>query len=96
MFSIIPDWAIGVGFSLIALFIGVGIMYRLMPADVRTSGRKRHAAVRVGDTTDPGASQPPELDDVHRRLNELEERLDFAERLLTQQRETDRLSSPQR
>jgi hypothetical protein len=36
-----------------------------------------------------------EVDDLQRRLTEVEERLDFAERLLTKQRDADRLASPQ-
>jgi hypothetical protein len=92
----IPEWAIGVGVCLIALFGGIGIMYRIVPPEVRLSGRKRHAAIRIGEITDPGQATAAELEDVHRRLAELEERLDFAERLLTQQREAERLSSPQK
>ena len=91
----IPEWAIGVGVCLIALFGGIGLMYRLMPPEMRLSGKKRHAAFKVGESTDPGQTAA-EFDDVHRRLAELEERVDFAERLLTKQREAERLSSPQK
>jgi len=37
-----------------------------------------------------------ELEDVQRRLAEVEERLDFAERLLTKQRDVERLPSEQK
>jgi len=37
-----------------------------------------------------------ELEDVQRRLSEVEERLDFAERLLTKQRDVERLPSEQK
>ena len=35
-----------------------------------------------------------ELDDLRKRLGEVEERLDFAERLLTKQREAERIVPP--
>jgi len=37
-----------------------------------------------------------EVEDAHRRIALLEERVDFAERMLAKQREPDRLAPPQR
>jgi hypothetical protein len=76
----IPSWAIGVAFILIAIQIP-----KLF------SGR----ASRRGPPPNEG-----EVDELRRnfetmqnRVAELEERVDFAERLLAKQRETDRLGS---
>lgn len=90
----IPGWAIGVAFSAIGLFVGVGLMARLMPPEMRTSRRRR---LTEGDreTLQEMEGRLNELQDLHRRLVELEGRVDFAERLLTRQREADRLAAPQ-
>jgi hypothetical protein len=39
---------------------------------------------RIGAPADPGPAHDHEIADLHRRLAELEERVDFAERLLGQ------------
>jgi hypothetical protein len=51
-----------------------------------------------GKVCDPGDPQQrlDEMADVQRRLSEVEERLDFAERLLTKQRDVERLPSEQK
>lgn len=47
---------------------------------------------KSGKQTDEQAdAQHQQLDQLSARVNELEERLDFAERMLTQQREADRI-----
>ena len=50
---------------------------------------------KVGDTGDL-QQRIDEMADVQRRLSEVEERLDFAERLLTKQRDVERLPSEQK
>ena len=50
---------------------------------------------KVGDSGDP-QQRLDEMADVQRRLSEVEERLDFAERLLTKQRDVERLPSEQK
>jgi hypothetical protein len=77
---IIPSWAIGVG--LVMVVIGaVSIVAR------RLTGR-------VGWGPPDSSGFTPALDDVQRRLGELEERMDFAERLLAKEREPERLARP--
>jgi len=80
-------WAIAVGIILIAVSLS-----KAVPALVRAF------ADRIADrTTTPGtiASPAPQvLDDLQRRVAELEERVDFAERLLAKQREGERLAKP--
>jgi hypothetical protein len=102
----IPEWAVGVGFITFALMGGIALLYRLMPAEMRASERKRHLALRLGameslqrelgGSSDEVQRKLGELEDVQRRLAEVEERLDFAERLLTKQRDAERLIPPQR
>jgi hypothetical protein len=82
MLGFIPEWAIGV----CVIFAFTAILVRLLP-----SGRRRPLL--------PGAPSPddvasrPDLEDVQRRLAEVEERLDFAERLLAK-RDVERVPPP--
>ena len=84
----IPTWAIGV----VASCAGLGIMVVLMRLGEglkrsvfggKREGRGPHTVIGMHVGT-RGASTPnPEvLEELHRRVAELEERLDFAERLL--------------
>ena len=65
------------------------------------SWRRKRVLERRGPDTDPGSpnrlydleGRVADLEAAHARVLELEERLDFAERLLAQQRETSRLGS---
>jgi hypothetical protein len=94
----IPDWAIGVGFIMLALFGGIGLMGRLAPGALQSSRRRpgRHRWIPEEALPAPGEAgtlqaKLGEIDDLQRRLAEVEERLDFAERLLAKQRDADRL-----
>ena len=86
----IPEWAIGIAAILLAVSVLKVVTARLIPPDYR---RRRW----IG--TDPPTTPPPddvparlaELDDLKQRVVELEERVDFAERLLAKQREAERL-----
>ena len=89
----IPEWAIGVG--VIVLCVATAqVLVRLLPA---RPGLKS----RVTDLTEHGQALEDvqvrlgELDQLKQRISELEERVDFAERLLAKQREGQRLAPPQ-
>jgi hypothetical protein len=87
----LPEWAIGVG-ALLVLVAALQIIYvRLMPPEHR---RRRWKGEPLQLPEDLQA-RLAELDDVKVRLAELEERVDFAERLLARQRESERLGPPQ-
>jgi len=96
----IPEWAIGIGFIVFAVMGGVALLYRLIPAEMRASERKRHMARALEHLqSELGGSEEMqqkfgELADVQRRVAELEERLDFAERLLAKHRDIERAIPP--
>lgn len=99
----IPDWAVGVGFIIIAVSLGKALIRAVFPGE-RWSGRRgspRDMARTVADLPHRLAELEDvqqrlgQVDDLQRRLAEVEERLDFAERLLTKQRDADGLASPQ-
>jgi hypothetical protein len=100
----IPDWAVGVGFIILAVSLGKALIRVLFPGERMIRGRPqtpRDIARTVTDLPERLAELDDlrqrlgEVDDLQRRLAEVEERLDFAERLLTKQRDADRLASPQ-
>ena len=88
----IPEWALGVGFIITVTAVAQGVLRAFFP---------RGLATRPGGADRRDVAQA--LEDVQRRLDaleegqrglgELEERLDFAERLLAQQRD-ERLAPP--
>jgi len=78
----IPSWAIGAAVIMIAIQVGRAISWR-----ARNAGRGSQAS----DTEVNELRQ--NLDAMQNRVAELEERVDFAERLLAKQREGDRLGS---
>jgi hypothetical protein len=80
------SWGIGVGILVIAAYIGRALA-ALLRAHAARIDRSQPA------TEDPHLGQT--LEDMHRRLGEVEERLDFAERLLAKQPGGERLASPQ-
>ena len=83
---IIPSWAIGVGFLLIVAGATQVVVRRLL-------GRVGWEPVK--NPTQPDLSRITQgLEDVQRRLGELEERIDFAERLLANARDSQRLDPP--
>lgn len=87
----IPEWAIGVGVVLTFVSILKIVTVRLMPPG--SVGRYGRFPFKGEPSPDQEELQAriAELDDVKRRVGELEERLDFAERLLAQKRESERL-----
>jgi len=98
MFSFIPSWAIGV----ITIMAGIGLVQVLVGAASRVlgvprwwgggRGRMAKGMTLPGDSGEHTAA----LDDLQRRVAELEERLDFAERMLAQQRGAAQLNPPNR
>ena len=81
--TIIPSWAIGVGFILTVFAVAQIVVVKL------------RASVRIPPPADPGVGElRQELEAMQGRLGDLEERLDFTERLLANQRDAGRLEPP--
>jgi tetrahydromethanopterin S-methyltransferase subunit G len=80
-------WAIGVGIIIVAISLG---------RTLRVVGRALGDRVPRGPA--PSSPVDPELradvDEMRQRLAELEERVDFAERLLAKRRDSERLAPP--
>jgi hypothetical protein len=82
----VPSWAIGIGIIIIAASLGKGLRGMLRAqADPRPSRGLPESDV---------AQLSAVLEDVQRRVGELEERVDFAERLLAKHRDGERLAPP--
>lgn len=79
---IIPSWAVGAAIILIAIQVGRAI-------SGRTSMRRRG----ILDSDVDVVELRHNLEAMQQRVAELEERVDFAERLLAKQRDADRLGS---
>jgi septal ring factor EnvC (AmiA/AmiB activator) len=86
----IPDWALGVGVIIIAITAARTLsgMLRMMST--------RAAARNLTPSDEEISELRQSLDAVQNRLSEVEERLDFTERLLAKQRDAERLGSPPR
>ena len=82
---VIPSWALGAAVILIAIQIGRAISGRY------GGGRGRHRGLPASD--DEISELRQNLDAMQHRVTELEERVDFTERLLAKQRDADRLGS---
>ena len=89
----IPEWAVGVGVIIFALFPSIALMIRLLPPGTKRS-HLRDAALEQQSRLEELERRIGEVEDIHSRVAELEERLDFAERLLARQREAERLAPP--
>jgi hypothetical protein len=90
----IPEWAIGVGFILLIVSLGKALTGR-------TSGGLRHlrrASLRGLEPDleeiEQGQRRLGEGGDLQGRLSEVEERLDFVERMLAKQRDAERVTPP--
>jgi hypothetical protein len=84
--SIIPDWAIGTAFVIVVIAVAQVVARRLIGRADKSAGP---------NATEPEVARLTQaLDDAQRRLGELEERMDFAERLLAKERVAERLSPP--
>jgi hypothetical protein len=80
---VIPSWALGAAVILIAIQIGRAVSWKARRA---VRGESGSSDAEVGELRES-------LDAMQRRMAELEERVDFAERLLAKQRDTDRLGT---
>ncbi len=80
-------WAVGVG--IIILAVSVGRAVRALSRGFADRGVRDQAAGRAADP-----ELRAEVDEMQRRLTELEERLDFTERLLAKHRDSERLAPP--
>ena len=78
----IPDWALGVGFIIFAVAAAQLVVVKL------------RASVRVPPPPPETGELREAFDALQHRVGELEERLDFTERLLTNQRDAARLEPP--
>jgi hypothetical protein len=74
----------------VAFFGGVGVLTRIAEMGKKSRRLPDEAAERL----ELLEGKVAELEQSQRRVAELEERLDFAERLLAQQKEADRLAPP--
>lgn len=83
----IPEWAIGVGSIMVLVAVLQVVVARLMPPGYRRRSWKHET---LADSEEVHA-RLAEVDDLKQRVAELEERVDFAERLLARQREGERL-----
>lgn len=80
---IIPSWAIGIGVVILMAGATQVVVRRLL-------GRTGWSPAE--HPSEPDLSRLTQaLDDVQRRLGEIEERMDFAERMLAKERNSERL-----
>jgi len=91
MFFGIPEWAIGVGAILAFISVLKVVTARLMPPGYRPRSMRDMMGGATAADVEEMQARLAEFDELKRRVGELEERLDFAERLLARQREQERL-----
>ena len=94
--------AMAVSFAVVAVRIGeafaipVGIISAIAAAVVLRGPVGKALAKRLaGDTEESNEALLHELEEVRQRMGELEERLDFAERVLAQHQDAARLGRPE-
>ena len=96
----IPEWAVGVGFIMLAISIAKAVAGRIGPPDRQGGPRGRRDLARAVEElqkrvgSDDVQTRLDALEDMQRRLADVEERLDFAERMLAKQREAERIAPP--
>lgn len=83
----IPDWGIAVGVIILFGSAGIVLIVRLLPPEMRRHPLTDQQQQRLEDLE----ARVGELDAVKERVGQLEERADFAERLLARQREGQRV-----
>ena len=86
----VPAWAWGVAVICVAFFGGVGLLTRFVD-----SGKKpRRLPDDVAERLAALEARLEAQEQTQHRVAELEERVDFAERLLARQHEAERLAPP--
>src|SRR5437016_9654442 len=97
----IPEWAVGVAFIMLAISIGKALAGRLGPPDRQGGPRGRRDLARAIEElqkrvggNDDAQTRLDALEDVQRRLAELEERLNFEERMLSKPSHDERVARP--
>lgn len=92
----IPEWAIGVVVIILTIAGSVLIVHWIRPEIARPDPKSRVTdSTEHGQTLEDAQGRLGELDQLKQRMSELEERVDFAERLLAKQREGPRLGPAQ-
>lgn len=89
----IPEWAIGVAAIMAVIGVVQIVVARLVPPGYRRRSWRGWAG-RGGEPSvesEEMQAKLAELEELKHRVGELEERVDFAERLLARQREGERL-----
>ena len=84
----IPEWAIGIAAILAVISVLKVVTTRLMPPGYR---QRSWRGDRLPPETEDLQAKLAELDELKQRVGDLEERVDFAERLLARHREGERL-----
>jgi hypothetical protein len=84
---VIPEWALGVSVIIFAVALAQIVVVKLR-ASTRVLPQPQASDAELGELRQA-------LDATQQRLGEVEERLDFAERLLAGHRDADRLEPPQ-
>jgi len=84
----IPEWALGVTAILAVVSVLKVVTARLMPPGYR---QRSWRGDLIPSETEDTQARLAELDELKRRVAELEERVDFTERLLARQREGDKI-----
>jgi len=89
----IPPWAVGVGVVATVIFFLQVAAARLLPRNYKRRSMKEmmHGEGPSAAELEELQGRLNELDELKRHVAELEERVDFTERLLAQKRESDRL-----
>lgn len=77
-------WALTTGFITGGVWVGIVLLRR----------QRRLSPPQPQQRLEEVENRLSELEGIDRRMSEVEERLDFAERLLTKEREEQRLSPP--
>jgi hypothetical protein len=107
MFGMIPEWAVGVAFIMLAISVGHALSGRTSRgvfrgrnasrrdlAQAMEEVQRRLAEVEEAQRRLASGEGEGEGEAVQTRLGELEERLDFMERMLAKRRDSERLDSP--
>jgi len=101
----IPEWAVGVAFIMLAISVGRALSGRTSPGVFRGRNASRRDLAQAMEEVQRRLAEVEEAqrrlgsgegegEAVQTRLGELEERLDFMERMLAKRRDSERLDSP--